>query len=61
MKIALLLCGQYRTLLDKRTLDAQNAFIKKFNIDVFLSTWSDPGISVWDMFQKMRIFMKMLK
>ena len=52
MKIALLLCGQYRTLLDKRTLDAQNAFIKKFNIDVFLSTWSDPGISVWDMFQK---------
>lgn len=52
MKIALLLCGQYRTLLDKRVLDAQNSFIEKFNVDVFLATWSDPGISVWDMFQK---------
>lgn len=52
MRIALLLCGQYRTLLDKRVLEAQNSFINKFNIDVFASTWSDPGISVWDMFVK---------
>lgn len=52
MKIALLLCGQYRTLLDKRVLDAQNSFIERFNADVFLATWSNPGISVWDMFQK---------
>ena len=52
MRIALLLCGQYRSLLDERVLKAQNSFISKFNTDVFVSTWSDPGISVWDMFIK---------
>ena len=52
MKIALLLCGQYRTLLDSKVLSYQNKFISKYNVDVFLTTWDDPGISLWDIHQK---------
>ena len=47
MKIALLICGQMRTFDHPKVLKYLNQFIKKFNCDVFLSTWNNRGISVW--------------
>lgn len=47
MKIALLICGQMRTFDHPKVLYYLNEFIKKFNCDVFLSTWNNRGISVW--------------
>tara|TARA_B100001029_G_scaffold179889_1_gene192192 strand:- start:13883 stop:14797 length:915 start_codon:yes stop_codon:yes gene_type:complete len=56
MKIALLLCGQIRTLVDPRVLKAQNRFIKKYDADVFVSTWDDVGISLWDLYKNENIY-----
>tara|TARA_A100001015_G_scaffold311248_1_gene414137 strand:+ start:2105 stop:2986 length:882 start_codon:yes stop_codon:yes gene_type:complete len=50
VKIALLLCGQTRTFLDKRVLNLQNRFIEFYNLDVFVSTWKNSGVSVYDLF-----------
>lgn len=47
MKIALLICGQMRTFDHPKVLNYLNQLIKKFNCDVFLSTWNNRGISVW--------------
>ena len=56
MKIALLLCGQIRTLVDPRVLKVQNRFIKKYDADVFVSTWDDVGISLWDLYKNENIY-----
>ena len=47
MKVALLLCGQMRTFDYPKVLENTNKLIEKFNCDVFVSTWSDRGVSVW--------------
>lgn len=47
MKIALLICGQMRTFDHPKVLNYLNQLIKKFNCDVFLSTWDNRGVSVW--------------
>jgi len=47
MKIALLICGQMRTFDHPKVLEYLDKLIEKFNCDVFLSTWSNRGISVW--------------
>lgn len=47
MKIALLVCGQMRTFDHPKVLGYLNQLIQKLNCDVFLSTWTNRGISVW--------------
>lgn len=52
MKIALLLCGQTRTFLRKEVLELQNNFINHYDTDVFVSTWDNVGISLYDLYKK---------
>lgn len=47
MKVALLFCGQMRTFDHPKVLEKTNKLIQKFNCDVFVSTWSDRGVSLW--------------
>lgn len=46
-KIALLISGQMRTFDHPKVLEYLNNFIDKFDCDVFLSTWSNRGVSAW--------------
>ena len=49
MRVALLLCGQMRTFDHPKVIEYTNRLIEKFDCDVFVSTWSNRGVSLWTM------------